>query len=267
MKKRMMLLVFVVFITAFALAKEYQRLDIVGDSISHGVNPVVGDNSGWVQMLTGSYDSQSTIYQIWSGITVNNQAVSGSRASDWAGSTYIPMTTVISHHPDLVVVYIGGNDLLAYASDGQFTESEKTTFRTNLRTIIDTLQSNTPRPDIIMVNYYDLFDGYSANLPSLFTAYRVCSSGAVDGNQIIKEVALEKGCYMIDTVYTQFMHHAYGTELGDTGHLSPDYVRTPLASFDIHPITAGHRVIYQDIYNKLRELKGLTSVSDWACFE
>lgn len=249
-----------------ANAKDYQKLDIVGDSISHGVNPAVGDNSGWAQMMTGEYGSEATVYQIWPGISVNNQAVSGSRASDWAGSGYAPMLSVIAHKPDLAVVYIGGNDLLAYAIDGQLTETEKTAFRTNLRTIINTLQAITPPPDIIMVNYYDLFDGYSANLPLLFSSYRIASEGIIAGNQIIKDVADEKGCFLIDNIYSLFMHHAYGGELGDTGHISPDYVRTPIINFDIHPVTAGHRVIYQQIYNKFLEFKALSEIKDWNNF-
>ncbi len=236
-------------------SKEYSVVDILGDSISHGVNPQVGDNSGWVQMMYGTYDAQSTIYQIWPSITAYNSAVSGSKSSDWVSPSYSPMSTLLSHRPDLVVVFIGGNDILAYAADSEFSLSEKSTYRQNLGMIIDRLRSNTPQPDILLVNYYDLFDGYSSNLPSNVGQYRVLSQAAIDGNQIINDVASEKGCALVDRVYSSFMHHCYGGSLGDTSHLSPDYVRTPLANFDIHPNTEGHKAICRIIFEYLRQMK------------
>ncbi|MFB3894680.1 MAG: SGNH/GDSL hydrolase family protein [bacterium] len=269
------LIIFVV-ITAYSLsaAKDYTVFDIVGDSISAGVNPDYSGDYGWVQMLfglgtTGSPPKSNTIYTLWSNITVYNSARSGSTAIQWSADYSSWLTGVKNHHPELVVVYIGGNDFLAYSAAGPITDTEFNIYRNNLRTIIDALHNNTPNPDIILVNYYDLFDGYSRNLPSAFSTYTSLSDIVIRGNQVIEEVAIEKGCSLV-TVYPNFMHHCYGVDLipGDTQHLSPDFVKRPLLSnFDIHPNTNGHNQIYNNVYAQLVTLKNATtSVDHWMLY-
>ena len=192
----------------------------------------------------------NTIYKLWPSITAVNHAISGSKAKDWATDGYYGMNNVTSGLPDLVVVYIGGNDLLAGSASGGFSNEELEEYRTNLIKIIDILRTNEVIPDIVLVNYYDLFDGYSSNLTFPLSSYTNLSEDAVLGNQVIEEVATEKNCYLVDFVYSDFMHHCYGEELGDTSHLEPDYVRTPISSLDIHPNTAGHTKIYERVYER-----------------
>jgi lysophospholipase L1-like esterase len=244
-------------------AREFTTFDVVGDSISAGVNPSFYSSMqayGWVQMLFGEGGGTlptpmtNTLQTLWPGITQYNSAISGSKASDWAPVNSSYMTTVLNHHPDLVVVMIGGNDYLADIADGTFTSAEVAAYRTNLETIIDRLRANTPRPQLILVDYYDLADGYSANVPALYSQYRAFSPGTVQANQVIHDVAEQKGTELV-SIYDSFFHHAYGGALGDTGHLSPDYFRMPITSLDIHPITVGHQVIYQLVYAKLQSLK------------
>ena len=99
-----------------ASSKEYQVFDVVGDSISFGTNPELG-TYGWVQMLFGQKfgttvpAKTNTIFTLWAGITNWNSSVSGSTAAEWSMDKKHYLTTVKNHHPDLVVVYIGGNDL------------------------------------------------------------------------------------------------------------------------------------------------------------
>ncbi len=241
-----------------AAGRDYQVFDVVGDSISAGVNPGCG-MYGWVHMLSGQLAcgqgaSAETLTNLWPGITAYNSAVSGSTARDWASVRPEYLQAVSNHHPDLVVVFIGGNDGLAYAADGVYTAAEQAEFRTNLVTIIQKLRANTPVPDIVVVNYYDLFDGCSSNLPPAFAAYRGLSAAVTTGNGFIAGIAASNYCFQVD-VQSVFQHHAYGAELGDAGHLLPDYVRTPLAAFDIHPVTAGHHAIRQAIFARLAELK------------
>lgn len=265
-------LLFWVFSFALAAqAKDYAVFDVVGDSISYGINRDYPLGAyGWVHMMSGqgggAYPTPKTltINTLWPGITKYNSAISGSRASDWAATPTTPLTTVLNHHPDLVVVFIGGNDFLAYCADGTVTAAELAQYRHNLETILDRLRANTPRPDIIVVDYYDLADGYSANLPGLFAAYRALSQAAVNGNQIIHEVAQEKGVQQL-TIYNDFLHHGYGGTLGDSNHLSPDYFPMPMTTnFDIHPVTAGHSAIYEAMYAKLRQMKETTlRASGW----
>lgn len=243
-----------------AEGRDYQVFDVVGDSISAGINPGCGIY-GWVHMLSGQLaceqaPSSETLTNLWPDIAVYNSSVSGSTAKDWAWAQPAYLQAVSNHHPDLVVVFIGGNDGLVYAADGDYTEQEQEEFRTNLVAIIQKLRANTPVPDIVVANYYDLFDGYSTNLPPLFANYRALSAAVAAGNQMIADVALSNGCFYVD-VYSEFMHHAYGAELGDGGHIAPDYVRTPLAAFDIHPVTAGHHAIRLAIFARLLELKGI----------
>jgi lysophospholipase L1-like esterase len=269
------LIILIVCSYSLSAAKNYTVFDIVGDSISAGFNPTYSTASatyGWVQMLFGQGGTPypapkpNTIYTLWSGITVYNSAQSGSKAYEWAADYNAWLTGVKNHHPDLVVVYIGGNDFLAYSALGPITNDELTTYRNNLRTIVDSLHNNTPRPDIILVNYYDLFDGNSANLLSIFSAYTALSETAIRGNQVIEEVALERGCYLV-TVYSDFMHHCYGIYLGDTQHLPPDYVKQPLTNFDIHPNTNGHSKIYDKVYAQLVTLKNkTTSINNWMLY-
>src|SRR5690349_1839138 len=200
---------------SYSIGKEYSAFDVVGDSISEGVNPDLSPtNYGWVDMLFGygggalPPSKSSTIYTLWSGITVYNDAHSGSRAIDWAADTNSWLTTVRNHHPDLVVVYIGGNDFLFYGIDGMISTTEQDQYRNNLRSIVSTLQSNTSVPDIVLGNYYDLFDGFSPSV-STSSTYQAFSYSVVTLNQIIQQVALEKGCYQVP-IYTDFFHHCYG---------------------------------------------------------
>jgi lysophospholipase L1-like esterase len=252
-----------------SFAREYSVADVVGDSVSDGVNPdcyPLLERYGWVHMLYGMYGTsnsppQLTITNLWPSISRNNSAVSGSRAWEWADTISYPyLTNVISHHPDLVFVMIGGNDFLSYVSDGVVTPEESAQYQTNLTTIIETLQGQTPVPEIVMIGYYDLFDGYSTN-PLVPSAYRTLSQAVPAANTMIRDIALAHGCFFV-SVYEDFMHHAYGAELGDTNHLAPDYVRTPLANFDIHPVTAGHLEIYDLVYARLQEFKEIPKFAE-----
>jgi len=243
-------------------ARDYSVVDVVGDSVSAGVNPdyySLFRAYGWVHMLYGSAGATGappvlTITNVWPDVAHYNSAVSGSKASEWVNTnSYSYLATVKNHHPDLVFVMIGGNDALAYASDGVFTEQEKSEYKTNLTHIVELLQADTPTPDIVLIGYYDLLDGYSSNLPPAYASYAILSQATVDGNRIIQEIAEARHCFFV-SIYESFMHHCYGAELGDTGHIAPDYVRTPLTSLDIHPVTTGHRAIYERIYAQLIDL-------------
>ncbi len=247
-----------------AFANDYTSFDVVGDSISDGINPDSAEKYGWVHMLfgldgAGQPAKSNTIFTIWPDIHATNHAVSGSKASDWAQPG--ALNEVISNDPDLVVLFIGGNDFFAYIADGELSPEEAYEYQTNLLTIIDTLRSNTPVPEIIIIDYYDLFDGYSTNLPAPYEAYRSMSGSAIIGNEMLRNIAESMNCYYL-SIYNDFMRHCYGEELGDTEHLSPDYVDTPLTDFDIHPNTAGHNKLYERVYQQLVELKDIPKFID-----
>lgn len=269
-RKAVAFVILTVLVSVASTGKDYAVFDVVGDSVSEGINPEypAQTNRGWVAMLFGTLGSHTTLDTLWPGIVKHNSAVSGSRASQWAEPAYAPMQTVLDHHPDLVIVFIGGNDAIAYAADGAVTPAELQSLRDNLTAIVDRLQANTPPPDIVVVNYYDLFDGFSANLTAPYTAFQFISQATSDGNDIIRQVAEEQGCFLVDTIDDVFLRHAYGNACGDSGHLSPEFMATPFpTSFDIHPVTAGHEAIYTEIFQKLQSMKNAVSrVSDWTLF-
>jgi lysophospholipase L1-like esterase len=260
-----------VMICSLCQARDYSVIDIVGDSVSDGINPdfyLQLQKYGWAHMLYGQPGpvdppSEFAITNLWPEITKHNSAVSGSTAAEWADTNSPPayLATVLANHPDLVVIMIGGNDFLAYVEDGSFSYQEMQEYETNLNRIIGILRNNTPVPEIVMVDYYDLADGLSPQLPPAYANYRPMSSAVVAGNQLLRDIAASNGCFFVD-IYDDFMHHCYGTELGDTNHLSPDYVRTPLALLDIHPVTPGHQKICELVYRQFEVLKDIPKFTD-----
>jgi lysophospholipase L1-like esterase len=251
-----------------ALARDYLVFDVVGDSVSAGVNPdyyPVFQPYGWVHMLFGQQGTSTVppeagITNLWPGIVLHNSAVSGSKASEWVDTGGYPyMEAVRSHQPDLVAVMIGGNDFLFYGEDGVLSEAERTEYRTNLAQIVQLLRDNTPVPDIVILGYYDLFDNLSTNLPPAYSNYFRMSAATVDGNEIIHNVASSNQCFYL-SIYEDFMHYCYGAEIGDADHLVPDYVRTPLLDLDIHPVTAGHRAICRAFVEILHELDAIPTI-------
>ena len=266
------------FLIAFCLiastidAKEFSIIDVVGDSLSAGVNPETGsDGNGYLQMLFGQFDNQQTIDSLWPGIQKFNSAMSGSLASEWANPAFGPMQSLIGNQPDLVIIYIGGNDFLfELANNGDFDMAAQDNLRNNLRAIINNLNVNLNNPQLVMLTYYDLFDGQSANLPAQFADFRQISQYALIGNQIIKDVGGESGAVVIDSIHDQFLHHAYGRDFGDTNAQEPPYVATPITNFDIHPNTAGYKTIHSELIFALTELKNSveikSDVSSWILY-
>ncbi len=224
---------------------------------------------GWVHMLfgEGALPKDIIIDDLFPDITKYNSAISGSTANQWANISSGYLQTVLDHHPDIVAVLIGGNDFLwDYCLDGQLSQDEIDEYTYNLIFIINTLQTNIPEPDIILITYYDLFDGESENLPSDLQLFRIVSEGTVIGNSIISQVAYYNGCYLVD-IYDDFFYHCYGIDLGGSIHYSPDYVARPMIfNFDIHPNTEGHNKIYEEVLAQLQQLSE-TSSKNWLFYD
>ena len=270
---RTLLLVLAVMMMLPAGGREYARFDVVGDSIAAGYNPdTLPALHGWAQMLFGESGGvppatkEQTIYTLWPGIDARTSGEYASLASEWAAPGSPLLSAVLDRKPDLVVVMVGANDFfLEYTNDAQVTPEEIAEFRANLAAIVDRLQANQPRPDVILLTYYDLFDGYSRNLPFFFVQYRGLSKAAVDANAAIREVAVEKACTVVD-LYPDFLHRCYGREFGDPAPLSPAWVHLPVSEYNIHPNTRGHERIYEKVYAALAELKAQPAPRDaaWA---
>ena len=106
--------------SAASAGTPYLSFGLVGDSISAGWNSEgLTSGDGWVDLLfgdsiTGVASSADTIARLWPGIETQNEAVSGSTASEWSAPGFGPMGVLLARSPDLVVVFIGGNDLIGY---------------------------------------------------------------------------------------------------------------------------------------------------------
>ena len=254
-------------LTTAAVGREYRVFDVVGDSISAGYNPE-HPSYGWVDMLfgeslSGEQAKSNTIQRLWPDIDYYNSSISGSRASGWANDKDGSLSAVKSRHPDLVVVFVGGNDMLDYLDDGLLSQVELDQYRHDLTSIITNLLDNQPVPDIVLSTYYDMFDGYSENLAGPLTTYTNVSAATIAGNQVIREVGMATGCYVVDGVHEEFLHHAYGSELGDEEYEPIAYMERPLAAFDIHPVTAGHSELHDLIFEKLEYLKQYAVPEQW----
>lgn len=248
-------------------AKEYRSFDVIGDSISAGVNPG-SPGFGWVNMLfgesSGSFPARTnTIDTLWPGIQKTNSAVSGSTAADWAADWGGRLSEVKNRRSDLIVIFIGGNDFLSNLTDGFVSPSELEQYRKDLTSIITNLQDNIPVPDLVISSYYDLFDGLSTNLSAGHLINTNASSATVNGNQVIREIALSNNCWFVSGIHPAFLHHGYGEEIGDTQHLLPDFLHTPLTNFNVHPVTAGHNAICNEIYHQLEYLKNYGVPQSW----
>ncbi len=140
--------------------------------------------------------------------------------------------------------------------DGSVSDSEWESLRNNINGIITQLKNKNSNIKIVVCGYYDLFDGASKFLAGnpLFGHFAEMSNITVAGNDILSDVASKTSSSYIN-IYDSFFNHAYGSELGSPSALQPSYVITPITSFDIHPVTAGHQKIYEKVYEGLEKLK------------
>ena len=287
MQKKMKFLVVVMMVLALVGCSTNEKdedvrvkIAIIGDSISDGCNPELstsGENYakryGYAQMLKGiSYEGierpAKTIYNIWDNAELKNCSITGSQAAEWnkdsSNSTKWhtwdkDFAKVLDFNPDIAVVYLGANDIFGYIyNDGVITTAEWDELKANLKGIVDQLQAKNKDIKIVMVGYYDMFDGYSkvaaAVSPKNFGAFGDMSTIIIAGNKIINDIATEEGATYVET-YSTFMNHGYGGFLGNVKKESPLYFTGSMETFDIHPVTAGHKAIYEKVYSALESIK------------
>jgi lysophospholipase L1-like esterase len=286
MQKKMKFLVIVMMVLAFAGCSTDKKKEdvmvkvaIIGDSISDGCNPELSTSVdgyakryGYAQMLEGiSYEGierpAKTIYNIWENTEFKNFSITGSEAAEWNNDSSNStkwhtwdkeFAKVLDFNPDVAVIYIGANDILGYIyNDGVITTAEWNELKANLKGIVDQLQAKNKDIKIVMVGYYDMFDGYSkvaAAASPNFGAFGDMSTIVLEGNKIIKDVATEEEATYVET-YSTFMNHGYGAFLGNQTPLQPFYFTNNITTFDIHPVTAGHKAIYEKVYSALESIK------------
>lgn len=256
------------------------KIAVIGDSISDGCNPELSTSAemyakryGYAQMLEGKkYEGidtpAKTIYNIWNNAEYRNFSITGSKASEWNmdSSTSTKWHTwdkefqkVLDFNPDIAVIYLGANDIFEYVyNDGVVTPDELSDLSTNLKGIVDKLKSKNDKIKIVIVGYYDLFDGYSlalsASTVDSFKIFKDMSAITVAGNKVLSDLATLEGAVYVDN-YSTFMNHCYGIFLGNTNASPSLYVTNSINTFDIHPVTAGHKIIYQNVYSTLEKIK------------
>jgi lysophospholipase L1-like esterase len=251
------------------------KIAVLGDSISAGCNPELSTYSegyaekyGWAQMITGETHEgidpvNKTIYDINENITWENFAITGSKASEWNADSSTNTTwkawdnefqNLLDMDSDLVIIYIGANDIMGYIEDGNVSEVEWNALRFDIEGIIDQIKLEKTETKILLVGYYDLFDGLSQNLSgTAYSFYASLSSVTQAGNVLLADIATEKGIEYL-SVEESFMHHCYGRFLGDTEAIDPAYITNSLLSFDIHPVIEGHNNLYSLIIDKLETM-------------
>lgn len=227
------------------------RLAILGDSLSAGVNSEFSrarPTHGWVEIASGlgggPYPAplERSLFDLWPDAGLKNFAVSGTTAYQWSFDKRLK--PILDFQPQVVVVFIGGNDLLAAIGDGVVTEAEMTAMKGFLAQVVDKLKAGLPKAQLVIVSYYDLFDGLSERLPGPLSRFRSLSDLAKQANAHLADLARTRNCDLVD-LGPVFLHHAYGADLGDPLASPVSFVSRPLVAFDIHPNYQGHLAIAQ----------------------
>lgn len=234
-----------------------KKIAIVGDSISQGVNPETRRRYGWVEMITQTPDEDgniievSSIYDIFHRAYIRNFSRGGSKAVDWAHNPKY-LEQVLEFNPDIVVIYLGGNDFLEMLRKDMDYQSSLEQIVTNINKIANLMKEKSPDVTIINAGYYDLFDGKSENLIGPFKDYKQMSQLFITINSLLSENADKNGYFYVD-ISDIFSGHAYGSEVSLIKNNLP-YVRLPLSKFDIHPNTLGHKKLAEAFYKVFIEV-------------
>ena len=181
---------------------------------------------------------------------MDNFSISGSTAAGWNSTA--ALAGAVAVHPQVAVVYLGGNDVLQAVNAGGFTEAAATTLSNNIRGIVVKLESALTNVRVVLLGYYDLFDNRSSALAGVsgFGQYSTMSDHVLAGNTMLSNIArLHQAVFV--PIREVFLGHAYGEDLGGTG-MDPEYFRRPMSAFDIHPITAGHAKIADQLLEALQ---------------
>jgi len=240
-----------------------KKVAFIGDSVSWGINPDLGPMSfaryGWVQMITGNATSSpappkaQNLTTLWPGVVWKDFSLPGNTIRYYKEDAR--MREVFDYAPDLVLFLLGGNDVLNYLRDGALNDTEEAQLKENVENILSKIRYDLPDAKVVVLNYYDLFDGLSDKITQRdILEYRNLSSVTSGSNAMLKNGAKMQDCEYID-IYAHFMHHCYGRYLGDGQIQDPPLVKLPLANFNIHPNTDGYEMIYETVYYELTRLK------------
>lgn len=228
------------------------RVAVVGDSISAGINSELSiqrPTIGWVHMLTQNAGRDNLVpdfsFRSLFGpeATLVNLSKPGSRFRDWIRAELFE--SIVQARPNYVIVLLGGNDLWAQIQDGIWSEAEQEQLARDRDRFFEKLAASLPDARVLVIGYYDLFDGQSSRLPDQLRHLRGLSDWTRAANDQIAEGALKRNWWYLD-ILLPFQGHGYARLLGGEA-LDPPYFRMPLSQFDIHPNTAGHRALAEEV--------------------
>lgn len=228
------------------------RVAVVGDSISAGINSELSiqrPTVGWVQMFTEQAGERNLAHDFafkslfGADAQLLNLARPGSKFSDWLKQELFQ--TIVTAQPDFLIVMLGGNDLWAQIQDGVWSEAEQNRLEGLMNQFFERLGRDLPQVKGLVIGYYDLFDGQSSLLPQNLSHLRGLSEWTIRANNLLKKQSEQRGWSFLD-IREKFLGHGYARHLGQQG-LEPPYFRMPLSQFDIHPNTAGHQAIAEEV--------------------
>ncbi|MBQ9079906.1 MAG: hypothetical protein IJY27_02430 [Clostridia bacterium] len=258
-----------VAVMGVSAATPYEEVLLLGDSITYGYGLEGGrDNSA-------SYGNLLRQYLDIPLLSFKNAAVNGDTSSDLLA--LLPSLEQDVKDADLIVVTIGGNDLLgliweagaavlgsAFSSYAQIIDimndpallaqmTEQLTlskisnaivkYTTNLAAIVSFIRSNNSDAEVIFLAQYDPMYGVEG-----IEALSTLSGSAITMlNSSMKTQAELGGCTYLD-IYTPFLGHAMEW--------------TFILSADIHPNAEGHRQIFNILKEYLDGKNTDTTVSD-----
>lgn len=262
MKKTVFFLLLAVIMTTAAVLPasaeaDYKNLLLLGDSITYGYG-LEGDRDS-----CPSYGNQLKNYLGITGSSFTNAAVNGDTSADLLA--LLPSLTDKVSDADLIVISIGGNDLLrllwnavtavsgqgwtyndvaAGLSDPAYVAkiakyvtleaitSAITGYAVNLALIVSFIRQNNPYAEVIFLAQYDPMSGAAA-----LEDIGVITSGAISLlNAAMKSTTRTGDCIYLD-IFTPFEGNG------------PEW--TNITAGDIHPNKTGHGMIYKYIVNYL----------------
>jgi lysophospholipase L1-like esterase len=235
------------------------RVALIGDSVMAAIRPELvftNETGATIKSIPCDYNERHA-WEITSPLlgtfSIHNYAVGGITAKEWSSGSRL--SDVFSLEPNIYVVLIGGNDYLDAIRDGVITEKEREEIIGYISELMGKIRLESGDTDILILNYYDLFDGKSSRLAGHPQMSRFVSFSdeikIFDGK--LRELSDSYSSYYLD-LRAAFMHHGYGAELGDEHHRKPDYFKTPLSRFDVHPTVAGRMRLAELLFSHIPEI-------------
>lgn len=233
-------------------AASYKNVLLLGDSITYGYG-LEGTRD-----TCASYGNQLRDYLGLDAGSFQNAAVNGDTSSDLLA--LLPSLDSRVKAADLIVISVGGNDLLHIMWDAAaavlnltsvsaaelkkvMEDSDKvqkfieqltpakisqtiSKYSVNLSAIISLIRSSNPDAEVIFLAQYDPFTG----VPGLEALTKVAAGAIPMLNMMMQNAVAVGKCTYLD-LYTPFTGHAVEW--------------TNILEFDIHPNTTGHKQIFE----------------------